>query len=82
MTTPAASIPQTTPAGSDIVMAEANPVTCKPDTAPKDTHKGKPLANGSYPDQSNGSSSNTHHHHSKPSASTSSATVTTTSSNS
>ncbi|KAF9328766.1 Cyclin-dependent kinase 10 [Podila minutissima] len=82
MTTPAASIPQTTPAGSDIVMAEANPVTSKTDTAPKDIHQGKPLANGSYPDQSYGSSSNTHHHHSKPSASTSLATATTTSSSS
>ncbi|KAG0012674.1 Cyclin-dependent kinase 10 [Podila clonocystis] len=79
MTTPAASIPQTTPAGSDIVMAEANPGASKPDTAPQDTHQRKSLANGSHPDP-NGSSSNTHHHHSKPSASTSSATATTTSS--
>ncbi|KAF9308162.1 hypothetical protein BG003_011547, partial [Podila horticola] len=75
MTTPSASIPQTTPAGSDIVMAEApqNPVASKPDAAPKDTHQGKSLTNGSHPEQSNGSSSNTHHHHSKPTTSTSSA---------
>ncbi|KAF9025608.1 Cdc2- kinase [Haplosporangium bisporale] len=85
MTTPLASIPQTTSAGSDIVMTEApeNPVApSKSDISKdKDNHQGSSIVNGSHSDP-NGSSSNTHHHHSKATTSTSSVATASSISNS
>ncbi|KAF9204186.1 Cyclin-dependent kinase 10 [Podila verticillata] len=85
MTTPLASIPQTTSAGSDIVMTEAPENSVAPSKSDiskdKDNHQGSSLVNGSHSDP-NGSSSNTHHHHSKATTSTSSVATASSISNS